>query len=292
MPVPTRFTPSRMPQTLAIDRFSNLWYGRGSSSGTNLVFQLPYTGTYGAPAVIENTSLTLNNQMIVDSNDNVWISNSTTGTSKLYEIYNTGTVGTPLTLRPTASSPLHLAVPKNGGLGIDSACQIWTGYASNTAEYTPTGSGSGTAFNTATAAPPPPRLGPSSAKSMAAASTGTEVSRPHSLQAASSRSTRPRPSSTAPQLPLTTRVSSAPAISSTEAAHATPPCSADPSSRRWATPRPFRLIVPAPSGSLPTSPVRYPAVWSCRFSASELPPGLCTPMASSGQSLTKRSISN
>lgn len=138
------------PRPIAFDRFNNLWYGRGSSSCSNCLLELPYstttyaaTGNYGAPTNVQNTMYSTN-QIVIDSGQNIWIGNysASSGTSgKVFLVPNTGTAAAPAYTATSGFFTTTLSSYDNGGVSLDASGNVWTGSSLDVYSITPTGSG-------------------------------------------------------------------------------------------------------------------------------------------------------
>jgi len=133
------------PTGIAVDRYNNLWYNRRSSTCNNCMLELPYSGSgvvYGAATTTEGfTSADWDGayQMVIDSSGNVY---SSSLLSNIFVTPNNTPAGTPTyTSSTTSANQGYLSVPAGGatfGLAaLDSAGNLWTAYANEYVELTP-----------------------------------------------------------------------------------------------------------------------------------------------------------
>ena len=150
---------------LAVDHLNNLWYSREDSACATCLQEIPYSsGAYHAATTSEGASgadWNAGSELIVDATGNVYSSSVST---KLYIIPNTAP-STPSTPTYTSTSGfLSQAVGSTtfGMIALDSAGNLWSSYANNFVEFTPTltssvitgyTAASGSPFNTAGSAP-------------------------------------------------------------------------------------------------------------------------------------------
>lgn len=156
-------------QGITFDRLGNLWYARHSSSCTQCLFELPFTpgsgstpGTFGSPINTQNAIVDAN-QLLIDTNYNVWIGNIvTSGDGVLYLLPNQTPTSSPTYTATPGYLSATLPATSDGGIALDNYGDVWAGSNLNATEFTPTKTagvysawGTGTSLTTSASKPYP-----------------------------------------------------------------------------------------------------------------------------------------